>query len=214
VFAVKKTAKSTGIFVVALACSLTLSACASPVAPAAKPANFYEAVRSDAEEFWADYFSSKLGRPYTPITRMQLFAGEVIACGGSQSGPFYCSPDRVVYLDTQVMETQLSDFGDFGAATIIAHEIGHHTQALRGLLGVPSIFKELQADCLAGGWMKDADARGLLEVSDSQEAAGSLFEAGDRFGIPWFDPTAHGTPQQRVEAFRIGFLQGVSSCEW
>ena len=210
----KKATKSTGIFVLALTCSLALSACASPVAPSAKPANFYEAVRSDAEKFWAGYFSSQLGRPYTPIANMQLFApGQILACGDSHSGPFYCNPDRVVYLDTEFMQKDLSAFGDFGTAVVVAHEIGHHVQNLFGFTANITIH-ELQADCLAGGWMKDADARGLLEVSDSQEAAGSLFDVGDPFGTPWTHPLAHGTPQQRVEAFRIGFLQGASSCEW
>jgi predicted metalloprotease len=208
----KKMSKPACIFLLALTCSLTLSACASPVAPAAKPANFYEAVRSDAEKFWTDYFSSELGRSYTPITRMQLFAGEVSACGGSQSGPFYCRPDRVVYLDTDFMQTHLSAFGDFASAMIIAHEVGHHTQNLLGLTGGFTIQRELQADCLAGGWVGSAGARGLLDVGDYQEAANSLFTLGDHVGVPWFDPQAHGTPQLRVEAFRTGFLQGVSSC--
>jgi predicted metalloprotease len=146
---------------------------------------------------------------------MQLFTGQAASPCGAMDGPFYCSADGgVVGLESEFMQTDLSAFGDFGAAVVVAHEIGHHTQALRGLLRVPSIFKELQADCLAGGWMKDAGARGLLEVSDPQEAAGSLFDVGDPSGTPWTHPDAHGTPQQRVEAFRIGFLQGVGSCEW
>ena len=119
---------------------------------------------------------------------------------------------EVVYLDSGFMQTQLSAFGDFGPAMIIAHEIGHHIQNLLGLTGGFTIQQELQADCLAGGWMKDAGARGLLEVGDSQEAANSLFTLGDPVGTPWFDPDAHGTAQQRVEAFRVGFLSGVGSC--
>jgi predicted metalloprotease len=71
------------------ACSLTLSAYASPLAPSAKPDNFYEAVRVDAEAFWADYFSSKLSRTYTPITEMQLFTEQASSrCTGVA---FYCS---------------------------------------------------------------------------------------------------------------------------
>jgi predicted metalloprotease len=65
---------------------------------------------------------------------------------------------------------------------------------------------------MAGGWVGSAGARGLLEVGDSQEAANSLFAAGDRVGTPWFDRTAHGTAQQREAAFRVGFLSGVGSC--
>src|SRR5262245_16209016 len=193
------TATSRRVFVVALACSLTLSACASPLAPSAKPANFYEAVRSDVERFWTDYFSSHGGR-YTPIKKMQLFDGQILACGGLQRGPFYCGGgDQGVYLDSEFMQSELSDFGDFASAVIIAHEIGHHVQNLLGFTANIT-FHELQADCLAGAWMKDAKSRRLLQVSDSLEAAGSLFKAGDRFASPWFQPNAHGSPQQRVEA--------------
>src|SRR5262245_38952881 len=89
------TGKPRSILVVALACSLTLSACASPVAPSAKPANFYEAVRSDVEKFWAGFFSSH-GGTYSPIAKMQLFDEQVAsACGqaGPNDGPFYCPRD-------------------------------------------------------------------------------------------------------------------------
>jgi predicted metalloprotease len=198
----------------ALACSLTFSACASPIAPSAKPENFYEAVRSDVEKFWAGYFSSQLDRTYTPIAKMRLFDRHVVsACGPADpgDGPFYCPDDEVVYLDSRYMQETLSDFGDFGSAVVVAHEIGHHVQNLLGLLdlNVRTIFLELQADCVAGGWMKDADARGLLEVGDPQEAANKLFDIGD---FAFFHPDHHGTPQERKAAFRIGYLNGVSSC--
>ena len=208
----RSTARSRSLFVVALACSLTFSACASPVAPSAKPANFYEAVRSDVEKFWKDFFSSH-GATYSPIAKMQLFDRQVVsACQfDPDPGPFYCPVDRGVYLDSGFMQTQLSNFGDFGAAVVVAHEIGHHIQNLLGF-NANITLHELQADCMAGGWMKDADARHLLEVSDSLEAARSLFNAGDPFASPWFRQNAHGSPQQRVEAFKSGFLFGASSC--
>ena len=194
----------------ALSISLTLSACVSPLAPAAKPANFYDAVRSDVEEFWADYFSSH-SVTYTRISKMTLFTRETPSQCGTIDSTSYCPADRGVYLESEFMETELSDFGDFGSAVVVAHEIGHHVQNLLGF-NANITFHELQADCLAGGWMKDADARGLLEVSDSQEAAGSLFTKGDRVASPWFRPDAHGSPQQRVDAFRSGFQSGVGSC--
>jgi predicted metalloprotease len=202
------------VTVVALACSLTLSACTSPVAPSAKPAHFYETVRSDVEKFWTDFFSSHR-LTYSRIAKMQLYDGRVdTGCGQADSqtdGPFYCPTDRGVYLESGVMDSALSKYSDFGSAVIVAHEIGHHVQNLLGF-NASITLHELQADCLAGGWMKDASARRLLEVSDSLEAAGSLFNAGDPFASPWFFPGAHGSPQQRVEAFLIGFQSGAENC--
>ena len=133
------------------------------------------------------------------------------ACGAGQ-GPFYCPVDTVVYLDEPFMEDQIQRIGDFAAATIIAHEIGHHVQTLRGVLGVLSIQRELQADCLAGAWAISAGAKGLLETGDFQEAARALFEAADPTGTPWFAPDAHGTATQRQQFFTLGFNGGASAC--
>lgn len=209
------TAKSTGSLAVVLACSLTLSACASPVAPAAKPANFYESVRSDVEGFWSDYFPAHRLGAYSPITKMQLYDTPVITGGCGETvlnNAEYCFGDKAVYLDSGLLQTKLSSFGDFASAVIIAHEIGHHIQDLLGLHQVFQIDNELQADCFAGSWIGSAGARGLLNPDDNQEAASSLFSLGDPAGFPWFNSQAHGTPQLRVQDFRIGLLNGAEHC--
>ena len=129
----RSTAKSKGIFVLALACSLTLSACASPVAPSAKPANFYEAVRSDVEKFWAGYFSSHWLGHTRRFRKCSYSTGRSsVHAVEFRVGPFYCPRTEGVYLESGFMQTDLSAFGDFGAAVIVAHEIGHHIQNLRG----------------------------------------------------------------------------------
>jgi hypothetical protein len=61
-------------------------------------------------------------------------------------------------------------------------------------------------------WFGSANARGLLDVGDFQQAANNFFVLGDPIGTPWFAPGAHGTVQQRVQAFNNGFLLGASSC--
>jgi predicted metalloprotease len=174
--------------------------------------DLYPAVRADVESFWSAFFPASVGRPYSPITGFQLFAGTAISPCGTGAGPFYCPVDRVVYLDTPFMEDQIARIGDFAGATIIAHEIGHHVQNLRGLFGTLSIAIELQADCMAGAWAGSAGARGLLEAGDFQEAARALFEAGDATGTPWFAPSAHGTPLQRQQSFVRGFNAGAVGC--
>lgn len=175
------------------------------------PADLYAAVQADVNVFWNTYFATVLFRPYGP-PGFRLFVGGVGSPCGAGAGPFYCGLDRVVYLDDTFMQAQLTKFGDFAPAMIIAHEVGHHTQNLLGLLGQLSIQKELQADCLAGGWSASAGARGLLDAGDLQEAAGSLFAAADAAGVPWFAPGAHGTGVQRQQAFSNGFLRGAGAC--
>jgi predicted metalloprotease len=202
---------STGSFVLALACSLTLSACASPIAPSAKPENFYEAVRSDVENFWADIFSSH-GETYTPISKMELFTDETSSRCGIVDGPAYCRLDQVVYLESRFMQEQMTRFGKFGPAMIIAHEAGHHVQNLLGLTGGFTIQRELQADCLAGGWIRSADDRRLLDAGDYQEAVNNFLALGDPVGYPWFARDAHGTVQERQDAFRNGYVSGWEGC--
>jgi predicted metalloprotease len=174
--------------------------------------DLYPAVRSNVESFWASSFPNLYGRSYSSIARIQLFSGTGASACGAGQGPFYCPVDTVVYLDEPFMEDQIQRIGDFAAATIIAHEIGHHVQTLRGVLGVLSIQRELQADCLAGAWAISAGAKGLLETGDFQEAARALFEAADPTGTPWFAPDAHGTATQRQQFFTLGFNGGASAC--
>lgn len=176
-----------------------------------QPSDLYLAVKADVDTFWSVYFGTVLFRPYTPAN-MRIFTGSAFSLCGSGSGPFYCGLDFTVYLDDRFMSDQLVRIGDFAPAVVIAHEIGHHTQNLVGALGQISIQKELQADCLAGGWAASAGARGLLDPGDFQEAARSLFEAADLAGTPWFAPNAHGTPAQRYQAFLTGFQRGAFFC--
>ena len=71
--------------------------------------------------------------------------------------------------------------------------------------------KELQADCFAGVWARSANDRGLLDEDDLGEAVTALVVVGDPQET-WFDPTQHGTPQQRTVAFAIGFDQNAAGC--
>jgi predicted metalloprotease len=81
-------------------------------------------VRTDVEDFWAAYFSAR-GGTYTRISEMELFTGKVVSACGTVDSPAYCPLDRVVYLESRFMQTELADFGDFGSAVVVAHEIGH-----------------------------------------------------------------------------------------
>ena len=136
---------------------------------------FVGVVLAETEDIWGAMFRQS-GLDYTQ-PRLVLFSGATgSACGAAQSamGPFYCPNDQTVYLDTdffQVMSQQLGARGEFARAYVIAHEVGHHVQDELGLLGqvnaerarmgkaesnALSVRVELQADCYAGIWAREA----------------------------------------------------------
>ena len=160
--------------------------------------------------------------------RLTLFRGSInSACGTATSavGPFYCPIDKKAYIDLAFYDQLRSQFGapgDFAQAYVIAHEIGHHLQNLRGLLGkgeVDSIATELQADCFAGAWAKDAEARKLLDVGDIDEALNAAAQIGDdtlqKKGQGYVQPEkwTHGSAAQRSSAFKRGYTSGLTACE-
>jgi predicted metalloprotease len=154
-----------------------------------------------------------------------VFRGAVdSACGTTSSavGPFYCPLDHKVYIDLSFygeLERRFGAPGDFAQAYVIAHEIGHHLQQQRGVLGggsPDSVEVELQADCLAGAWAQDAERRKLLEIGDVEEALGAASAIGDdkiqerTQGRIQPETWTHGSAKQRVAAFQRGY-RGASA---
>ena len=174
---------------------------------------FYEVVRADVEAFWgAEFTASQL--TYTLITVFQGYSAPFTSpCGVLPLGnAFYCPANAGVYYDNNLLATFLNQIGDMAPAFIIGHEIGHHVSWILGwTLVISTKQNELQADCLAGAWTKSANDRGLLEQGDLEEAVGALLLVADP-DFTWFDPTAHGTADQRVFAFAAGFAGGSSTC--
>lgn len=202
---------------------------------------FVSVTLADTEEVWQRLFRDQVGQPYTPAT-LVLFSGATQSgCGGASeaSGPFYCPLDKKVYLDTgffRTLERQLGAGGDFAAAYVIAHEIGHHVQDELGILqesmqmrqsmseaesNAVSVRVELMADCLAGVWAKGAQAQfGSIEAGDVAEAMNAAARIGDdtlqqsagRRPVP--DSFTHGTSDQRMRWFATGQKTGrIESCD-
>ena len=72
----------------------------TPTAEEEELATFAKQILAGTEDVWSAIFKAN-GLTYEP-PRLVLFSGSVQSgCGGaiSQSGPFYCSADRSVYLD-------------------------------------------------------------------------------------------------------------------
>ncbi len=203
--------------------------------------HFVRAILGETEDVWGaalDQSGTRYERPH-----LILYTGAVqSACGGatSASGPFYCPNDRRVYLDLSFfdeMRARLGGGGDFADAYVIAHEVGHHVQNLlgefdrvqqarargarmEGSSGL-SVRLELQADCFAGVWANQAQARHKwLEAGDVDKALGTASAIGDdrlqrqSQGTVVPDAFTHGTSQQRVRWFTTGFQRGdVAACD-
>ncbi|MBU2958845.1 neutral zinc metallopeptidase [Paracoccus sp. 1_MG-2023] len=202
---------------------------------------FVSVVLADTEEIWADTLPAQAQRQYVDPS-LVLFRGAVqSACGGASSamGPFYCPGDQKIYLDTDffdMMAERMGAGGDFAAAYVVAHEVGHHVQNLTGVLGAVnrarqqqsetraneiSVRAELQADCYAGIWARRAQDRfGTLEEGDIDEALGAAHAVGDDViqasagTTPMPDSFTHGTAAQRQDWFIRGFRSGeMGQCD-
>ncbi|MFG1280765.1 KPN_02809 family neutral zinc metallopeptidase [Xanthobacter autotrophicus] len=204
-------------------------------APKDELGRFAAAVLAQTEDVWTELFRAE-GKTYQD-PKLVLFSGATrSACGGAQSamGPFYCPLDQKVYLDLSFFQEMKSRFkapGDFAAAYVIAHEVGHHVENLIGILPKVqqaqaratsraeannlSVRVELMADCLAGVWAYHANARfRILEPGDVEEALNAASAIGDDrlqkqsqgYAVP--DSFTHGSSQQRVNWFTRGLKTG------
>nr|WP_306793081.1 neutral zinc metallopeptidase [Desulfopila inferna] len=202
--------------------------------------NFISVILADTEETWSTLFRQK-GKTYQE-PRLVLFRDAVkSACGMAHSaiGPFYCPGDHQVYIDLGFYDQLKNRFkapGDFAQAYVIAHEIGHHVQTLLGISSKVhtaqsklskvegnklSVRQELQADCLAGVWANHANStRELLEAGDIEEGLVAASAIGDDTlqkqsqGYVSPDSFTHGSAEQRVKWFKIGFENGgMDDCD-
>jgi len=140
-------------------------------------------------------------------------------------GPFYCPIDQKIYLDTSFfrdMKQRFGGGGDFAYAYVISHEMGHHIENLLGILpkvqraqaragsraeaNSLSVRVELMADCLAGVWANNGNARQrFLEEGDIEKAVASAQAIGDdrlqraQGGRVVPDSFTHGSSAQRTE---------------
>ena len=200
---------------------------------------FVSFVLDDLQATWDKQFTAA-GMEYRDATLVLVRGSTPTACGtgSSQMGPFYCPADESVYLDLNFFEQLARQFGapgDFAAAYVIAHEIGHHVQKLTGIseevrrlqqqnpedANQLSVRQELQADCFAGVWGTSVYERGLLEPGDIEEGLQAATAVGDDYiqanlngGRVNPENWTHGSSEQRVDWFQTGFDSGEpQSCD-
>ncbi|MGB1251103.1 MAG: neutral zinc metallopeptidase [Candidatus Promineifilaceae bacterium] len=124
---------------------------------------------------------------------------------------YYSRGSHSIAYDLNLMEDVLRQQGDLAPVYILAHEWGHLVQGiLNRFAGRDTYFTEQEADCLAGVYVKNLDERGLLEEGDLDEGIRQAWAVGDH--LPVTHPGAHGSPQERANAFALGFEEGSDAC--
>src|SRR3954454_6235390 len=175
----------------------------------------------------------KLGTQYTNSQTVLFTDQWQSGCGtaSTQTGPFYCPEDKMVYLDLAFFDVLTNELGGNSAplsqAYVIAHEYGHHIQDLQGTLarsqdgdtGPTSngVRIELQADCYAGVWAAHAVDTQYIEPLSQSDVDAALTEA-KAVGDDWIqsrsggtvnpDSWTHGSSEQRVKWFSTGYRTG------
>jgi predicted metalloprotease len=207
-----------------------------PIPPSQDPdrdlTDFSVYVFNNTQATWQRIFSQQ-GERYERAKLVLYREGVDTACGSASSavGPFYCPADKYVYLDLSFyrdMESRLNAGGEFAWAYVIAHELGHHVQNLRGTsdevnqvrqsdperANEASVRLELQADCFSGVWANTVYEAGALEKGDIEEAFRASEAVGDdrlqqqagRQVNP--DSFTHGSSAQRRAWFERGNQSG------
>ncbi len=187
---------------------------------------FASKVLGSTNDVWTDVFKQS-GRTYqTP--RLVLYRSYIqTGCGAASSavGPFFCPNDTSIYLDETFFDELKSRFGgsnsDVAQAYVIAHEVGHNVQNQLGVFDQASaesqygsIETELQADCYAGVWAYAVNKNGIFVDGEINQALSAASAVGDDNiqksieGRVSPESWTHGSSEQRVNAFTIGFRSG------
>jgi predicted metalloprotease len=175
-------------------------------APTDQMGNMISGILGEIDDRWTEIFQAS-GQTYVG-PKIVLFRNSTNGgrCGMAQSamGPFYCPPEKTIFLDTgffREVETRFhgctGSACNFTAAYIIAHEAGHHIQNLLGIIprvtaqqqqagsktaaNALQVRVELQADCLSGVWVNHEEKKrpNFLEPGDIDAALTTASAIGD-----------------------------------
>lgn len=190
------------------------------------------------DEYWTEHVTG-----YRPPQLTVVDGSTPTQCGTASNavGPFYCPPEKGVYLDPTFFDLMRQQFGasagDLAQLYIVGHEWGHHIQNITGIMqqypsngtgpDSNSVRTELQADCYAGAWIgqmtEQTDADGdpyLLTPTEAQlnDAINAAITVGDdhiqeQQGFVNPESFTHGTSEQRQYWFANGYQNGLGVCD-
>lgn len=190
------------------------------------------------DQFWSEHMTGYVEPEY------YILDGQTSTpCGTASNavGPFYCPTNQSIYIDPSFFKIMQSNFGATGdnlaQLYVLGHEWGHHIQNITGIMaqypnngtGEDSngVKMELQADCFAGGWIRDMtkqkDEDGVaylkaptrLEIEDALNAAAAVGDDNIQSKSGYVNPDSwtHGSSEERMTWFSIGYDQGINACQ-
>jgi hypothetical protein len=194
------------------------------------------------QDYWTDAAPQHFNTPYEASDTVFFEQAVNTGCGAADSGvgPFYCPEDNLIYIDLSFWNQLATDLGATGAFAqpyVLAHEYGHHMQDILGTeakvsaarqanpeaANELSVMLELQADCYAGAWARNAalttDEAGRplftsiteQDINEALEAAAAVGDdaiqkkMGGRVDESQF---THGSSAQRQQWFKQGYNTG------
>lgn len=183
----------------------------------------------DVQTYWAERLPADFGQQFEPVKSLLSYDSrsdsEQTGCGSVKKlmNAFYCSVDDSVAWDRGVLLPMLRQrFGPMSVVVVLAHEFGHAVQYRLGdkanlTKGTPTVVKEQQADCFAGGYFRwvAEDKSKYYRVSTSEglnQVMAAMFLIRDQAGTSGTDRGAHGTAFDRTFAFQTGFEKGPKEC--
>lgn len=128
--------------------------------------------------------------------------------GNDDAVAFYCQLDRTIYVSVNTLNSIAESFGPSAVRYLAAHELAHGRQhAVTGFakdLVWSSVLDELQADCIAGSYLRIA--YGYTPESVQGEAVRRFaYNIGDR---EYLHHDWHGNPRWRAAAVSRGMRTG------
>jgi len=162
--------------------------------------------------------AAALIKKYDPMvsrvtTELGVGAGVKTPCGETTNGEieaYYCGNRSVslIVVSDNALNHIGKNYGKEAVAAVVAHEFGHARQHL--VSGFTSdkiwteVVDELQADCVAGVYMRRATPIPLSEQQVNRVA--SFMKAIGDYAVS--ERNWHGTPEMRSASFRFGYKSG------
>ncbi|KGG14397.1 neutral zinc metallopeptidase [Prochlorococcus marinus] len=174
-----------------------------------KNAKVYEQIEKTTS-FLIQAWEANEGITSNPPQVISISANRIVygGCGSYLSGEevggsSYCGSTNTIFLVPSQLKGFEEEFGPSAVAYVVAHEFAHAVQNAYGIrLPVPN--HELQADCLAGVFIKEGSEELGITREDTIAMAKVAYSIGD---------DTHGTGEQRAYALTTGMGVIDGSCK-
>lgn len=184
------------------------------------------AALADLQRWWSTQYPEVFGGRYEPVEGgyYAIDSGsdpETVPCSPRRidqvlENAYYCPEDDAVVWDQEGLMPRLArEYGAFTVAVVLAHEWGHAMQ-VRADVELPAVTVELQADCLAGAWVRhvvdDGDSGFAVTTEQLDDSLNGILALRDAPGSLATDANAHGSGFDRVGAFQDGYEGSAETC--